>query len=117
MRINSTGNLVACTSDGLKGIDPSTGAISWTVKELANAPESGYEEIANTPFLALVPAGASDQLMIVEPYNGTVLFSSKESGIGHIASKYFLYANNVIVLVGQRPDKTAVMACVDMATG
>lgn len=117
MRINSTGNLVVCTSEGLKGIDPATGTVNWTVKELANAPESGYEEITNTPFVALVPAGASDQLMILEPYKGNVLFSSRESGIGHIASKYFLYANNVIVIVGQRADKTAVMACVEMATG
>ena len=87
------------------------------VKDLANAPESGYEEITNTPFVSVVPSGAAGQLMILEPYGGTVVFSSTESGIGHIASKYFLYANNVIVLVGQRADKSAVMACVDMATG
>ncbi len=117
MRITSTGNLMACTSEGLKGIDPATGAVAWTVKELASAPESGYEEIANTPFISVTPANAADQLVILEPFNGTVLFSSTESGIGHIASKYFLYANNAIVLVGQRADKAAVMACVDMGTG
>ena len=117
MRTTSTGNLLVCTSEGLKGIDPATGSITWTVKELANAPESGYEEIANTPFIAVAPASATDHLVILEPYGGTVLFSSSESGIGRIASKYFLYANNAIVLVGQRADKTAVMACVDMGTG
>ena len=117
MRTTSTGNLIVCTSAGLKGIDPSTGSVTWTVKELANAVESGYEEIANTPFIAVVPAGATDQLVILEPFGGTVVFSSTESGIGHIASKYFLYANNAIVLVGQHADKTAVMACVDMGTG
>ena len=117
IRTTSTGNLLACTNEGLKGIDPATGSTAWTVKELANAPESGYEEITNTPFVSLVPAGADDQLVILEPYGGTVLFSSKESGIGHIASKYFLYTNNAIVLVGQSADKKAVMACVDMGTG
>ncbi|MBK8339461.1 MAG: PQQ-binding-like beta-propeller repeat protein [Flavobacteriales bacterium] len=117
MRTTSTGNLVVCTSEGLTGLDPATGSITWTVKELANAPESGYEEIQNTPFIAVAPAGATDHLVILEPFGGTVLFSSAESGIGHIASKYFLYANNAIVLVGQRADKTAVMACVDMGTG
>ena len=117
IRTTSTGNLIACTSEGLKGIDPSTGTASWTVKELANAPESGYEEITNTPFVSLVPAGTDDQLVILEPYGGTVLFSSRESGIGHIASKYFLYTNNAIILVGQSADKKAVMACVDMGTG
>ena len=87
IRTTSTGNLLACTSEGLKGIDPATGTATWTVMELANAPESGYEEIANTPFVSLVPAGADDQLAILEPFGGTVLFSSKESGINHIASK------------------------------
>lgn len=117
IRTTGTGDLVACTSEGLKGIDPASGAIRWTVKELANAPESGYEEITNTPFIAVTPAGAADRLVILEPFGGSVLFSSEESGIDHIASKYFLYANSAIVLVGQRSDKRAVMACVDMATG
>ena len=117
MRTTSTGNLLVCTNEGLKGIDPVAGTIAWTVKELANAPESGYEEIANTPFVAVAPASGTGELMIIEPYGGSVLFNSTASGIGHIASKYFLYANNAIVLVGQRADKSAVMACVDMASG
>ena len=108
---------MACTSEGLKGLDPATGSVAWTVKELANAPESSYEEIANTPFVAVAPADGADELVILEPFTGKVLFSSTESGIGHIASKYFLYANNAIVVVGQRADKAAVMACVDMGTG
>ncbi|MBP7515071.1 MAG: hypothetical protein KA791_11010, partial [Flavobacteriales bacterium] len=73
IRTTSTGNLLACTSEGLKGIDPATGSTAWAVKELANAPESGYEEITNTPFVSVVPAGADDQLVILEPYGGTVL--------------------------------------------
>ncbi|MBK6776719.1 MAG: hypothetical protein IPG74_13090 [Flavobacteriales bacterium] len=67
MRTTSTGNLLVCTSEGLKGIDPATGTVGWTVKELANAPEGGYEEIANTPFVSLVPAAAEDQLVILNP--------------------------------------------------
>lgn len=117
MRSTSAGALVACTPSGLTGIDPGNGTIAWTVKELANAPETGYEEIANTPFIAVVPAGAPDDLFIVEPFTGQVVFDSRSAGIQRIVSRYFLYANNAIVLVGQRADKTAVMACVDMGTG
>lgn len=117
MRTTSTGNLLTCTNEGLKGIDPTTGTVAWMVKELANAPESGYEEISNTPFIALAPEGGADQLVILETFGGTILFSSTESGIDHIVSKYFLYANNAIVLVGQDAEKKAVMACIDMASG
>ncbi|MBL0126773.1 MAG: PQQ-binding-like beta-propeller repeat protein [Flavobacteriales bacterium] len=117
LRTTSAGAVLACTAEGLKGIDPSTGAVSWTVKELANAPETGYQEVAHSPFVTLVPAGATEDLIILEPFAGNVVFNSREAGIMRIASQYFLYANNAIVLTGQRPDKKAVMACIDMGTG
>lgn len=117
LRTTSAGALVAGTSEGLKGIDPVTGTVSWTVTELANAPESGYAELDRTPFVTVVPAGAPDDLVIIEPFSGNVVFNSKEAGISRIVNKYFLYANNAIVVVGQKADKTAAMACVDMGTG
>jgi len=117
LRTTSAGALVACTAEGLKGIDPATGTVSWTVKDLTNAPESGYTEVDHTPFITVVPAGAPDDLLILEPFSGAVVFNSKEAGIQRIVSTYFLYTNNAIVLVGQKPDKSPVMACIDMGTG
>ncbi|MBK6882068.1 MAG: hypothetical protein IPH05_03830 [Flavobacteriales bacterium] len=117
MRTTSTGNLLVCTSEGLKGLDPESGAISWTVKELANAPEAGYQEINGTPFISLAPTGAPEDLVIMEPFSGNVVFNSKEAGISKIVNRYFLYPNNAIVVVGQKADKSAAMACVDMGTG
>jgi outer membrane protein assembly factor BamB len=101
----------------LHGIDTKTGSISWTLTALANAPESSYEEIARSPFITVVPSQHPEDLFIIEPFSGAVVFNSEEAGISNIASKYFLYANNVIVIVGQKADKTATMACVDMGTG
>lgn len=117
MRTTSAGALVACTSAGLKGIDPATGSVSWTLPELANVPESGYAEVDRSPFITLVPADHPEDLFIVEPFTGTVAFSSEAAGISNITSKHFLYANNAIVLAGQKADKSAAMACVDMGTG
>ena len=117
MRTTAAGALVVCTPEGLKGIDPATGQVAWTVTELANAPETGYAEVDRSPFITVVPAGRPEDLVIVEPFTGTVAFNSEEAGISNITSRYFLYANNVIVLAGQKADKTAAMACVDMGTG
>lgn len=117
MRTTAAGALVACTGKGLHGIDTGTGAISWTISELANAPENGYEEIARSPFITVIPNSRPEDLFIVEPFTGLVAFNSEEAGISRIVNKYFLYANNAIVLVGQKADKTAAMACVDMGTG
>lgn len=117
MRITSAGALVVGTGEGLKGVDPATGKVSWTIPELANVTEGGYAEVDRTPFITLVPADSPDDLFIVEPFSGQVVFSSEQAGISRITSKYFLYANNAIILAGQKADKTAAMACVDMGTG
>ncbi len=117
MRITSAGALVVGTGEGLKGVDPATGQVSWTIAELANVPEANYEEVARTPFITLVPGDSPDDLFIVEPFTGQVVFNSEKAGISRITSKYFLYANNAIILAGQKADKTAAMACVDMGTG
>lgn len=114
MRITSAGALVVGTSEGLKGVDPATGQVSWTLAQLANVPAANYEEMARSPFVSIVPSGDPNGLLIVEPFSGQVVFNSKEAGLSHIASKYFLYDNNAIVLVGQKADKTAAMACVEI---
>lgn len=117
MRTTSAGALIVGTADGLKGIDPASGAVLWTMKELANAPEEGYTEPERSPFITLAPAGKPDALYIVEPFSGSVAFSSDAAGISNVTSKHFLYANDAIVLVGQKADKKAAMACVDMTKG
>ena len=117
LRTTSAGALVAGTAQGLKGIDAATGNVAWTVADLASAPETAYQEVDRTPFITLVPNGRPDELYIVEPFSGNVVFNSQEAGISRIVNKYFLYANNVIILVGQKADKKAAMACVDMGTG
>lgn len=117
MRTTSAGALVVATAEGLKGVDPATGTVTWTAKELAAAPEAGYREVERTPFIAVAPQGRPEALFVLEPFSGTVAFSSDAAGISNVTSTWFLYANNAIVVVGQKPDKTAAMACVDMGTG
>lgn len=118
MRNTSLGNLIISTSSGLKGIDPLTGKTNWTIAELAFAPEESFEEIKNTPFIAVSPKEDNNQLFIIEPFEGKILFSSKESNISKIASKYFLYECSAIIIVGyEGTNKEPVMACIDMGTG
>lgn len=118
MRNTSLGNLIISTSSGLKGIDPVSGKTNWTITELAYAQEQSFEEIKNTPFIAVSPKDDNDQLYIIEPFEGKVLFSSKESNISKIASKYFLYESNSIIIVGyEGGGKEPVLACIDMSTG
>jgi len=118
MRNTSLGNVILSTSSGLQGLDPATGKVNWTIAELANAPEQSFEEIKNTPFIAVSPKDNKDQLYIIEPFEGKILFSSRESNISQIASKYFLYQNSAIIVVGfEGAKKEPIMACIDMGSG
>lgn len=117
LRTTSAGALVASTPTGLHGIDTETGAVSWTMEGLAGAPEAGYEELARTPFIAVVPADHPDQLYVIEPFSGHVAFNSSTAGVGHITGKYVLSENNAMIVEGKRTDGTPTLACVDLATG
>ncbi len=108
---------MACGPKGLHGIDTRNGNITWTINALSNAPASGYAEIESTPYISLVPVSGADEIFIVEPFSGQVVFNSKEAGINNIASRFVLPENNALVVVGQKPDRSAAMACVDMGTG
>lgn len=117
MRTTSAGALVVGTAEALKGVDPANGAVLWSLKELGGAPVANYAEVERSPYITVVPAGRPEALFIVEPFTGQVVFNSEATGLSNIASKYFLYANEAIILVGQKADKQASMVCVDMASG
>lgn len=117
LRTTSAGAIIACTNEGLEGVDPDNGTITWSHKDLANTPEAGFQEISNTPFVSVVPPGSKEDLIILEPFTGKLMFNSKDAGIANIANKYFLYENNAIILVGQKADRSAAALCVDMGTG
>src|SRR5688572_28925909 len=64
-KVTSFGQLVACTSEGLIGIDTKTGNQLWILPELKNSPERSYESIANTPFISLSSATSKNSVYIV----------------------------------------------------
>ena len=117
VRSTSSGGLLACTSEGLKGLDPTTGEIQWTIARLANAPEEKFQEVRGTPYVALATVDGTDPIIVVEPITGRILFSSSDAGITTVASYYFVYEAGVIVVVGKKDEGTPHMVCVDMSTG
>lgn len=117
VRSTSAGNLIASTSEGLKGIEAESGAVLWTVARLANAPESGFKELEGSPFLALASADGKDPVVIVEPFSGAVLFSAADAGIAEVGRQWFLYDLGVIVVAGKKAGGERLMLCVDMGTG
>jgi hypothetical protein len=87
VRSSSAGNLLASTSEGLKGIDPANGTVLWTLRRLANAPEDTFKELEGSPLVALASADGKDPLLVVEPFAGRQGpdHRRRQQGRGHVA--------------------------------
>lgn len=71
------GYLVACTRDGLIGIDDEKGTVLWTNRGLAGMSEDALTEITGTPFFMVSHKGDN---AIVDAFTGVKVFSSKQEG-------------------------------------
>ncbi|NVO03878.1 MAG: PQQ-binding-like beta-propeller repeat protein [Bacteroidetes bacterium] len=117
-KVTPLGQLIACTNDGLYGIDVNTGAELWVIPELKNASESTYEPVSNSPFLSVSTNDGGSNFCIINPFEGKILFSSKGAGIQQVNDKYFLYKNNKILITGlPAGSKNLELVMVDMGTG
>jgi outer membrane protein assembly factor BamB len=117
-KVTPLGQLIACTALGLHGIDVNTGNELWMIPDLKNAPESSYEPVANSPFISLSSAGGGQNLYVVNPFDGKIVFSSVAAGIEKVNDKYFLYENNKILVIGTpKGSSAAQLVMVDMASG
>ena len=115
-KVTPLGQLLACTANGLHCFDVNTGDELWTLTELKNAPESSFETVSNSPFISI--SGMDKSLYIINPFEGKVLFSSKEAGLQQVNDKYFLYKNNKIMIIGlPNGSKNVELVMVDMNTG
>ncbi len=117
VRSTSAGNLLACTSEGLKGIAPESGQVLWTVARLANAPEDQFKELEGSPFVALASADGKDPVMVVEPFSGAILFSAADAGIKEVGRNWFLYDQGLIMVTGRNSADQNLTLCVDMNSG
>ncbi len=115
-KVTSLGNVIASTGTSLQGIDPATGKVNWTLNNVQYTIEDNFENISGTPFFSVVDNKGA--MFIIEPFEGKILFSSTQAGLEKISSKYFLYKNSAILLLGYAPgQKAPSMVMVDMNTG
>jgi outer membrane protein assembly factor BamB len=112
--ITSLGNVVVSTSNALVGIDAESGSVAWTNASLAGLSRSGYQEIPQSPF---VLATRSDKSVVVlEPFEGKVLFDSKKAGVTSIAGKFPLYQGGGLLLASPEGGKYT-LTMVNLSSG
>jgi len=117
-KVTPLGQLIACTGNGLSGINTNTGEEIWAIAELKNSPEDSYQQIPNSPFISLSSQDDKKGIYVVEPVEGKILFSSKAAGLEQVSDKFFLYQSYKILVIGNTGGgKTTELVMVDMLTG
>ena len=113
-QITPIGNLVVGTRDGLYGVDPDKGKITWEIKKLAGISEDSYQVLPNT-FYAQI--SLENQIVILDPYEGKVLSDTKKAGFTSVLTKNVLYGSGAILIYGFKEKLKASLSLFDIATG
>lgn len=112
-KITSTGNHLVSTSNGFYAFDTDSGAELWQIPGFAGISEDQVEEVMGSP---LVLVRHNDEINIVDPFNGRILFNSAEAGFSEVKFEQMLFRTNGILVAGEKDGKTA-MQLIDLATG
>ncbi|MCG8318655.1 MAG: PQQ-binding-like beta-propeller repeat protein [Cytophagales bacterium] len=113
-QITPFGNLVVSTNDGLYGIDPEKGRITWQIKRLGNIPADSYQVLPNT-FYAQI--SLANQVIILDPYEGKILSDTKKAGFTSVIAKNVLFESRTILICGYKEKLKTSFSLFDIATG
>ncbi len=113
-QITPLGNLVVNTDDGLYGIDPDKGKVSWEIKKLAGIPFESYQVLPNT-FYAQI--SLDNQVIVLDPYEGKILSDTRKAGFKSVVAKNILYESGAILIYGFKEKFTASLSLFDIASG
>lgn len=112
--VTSLGNVVVATKAALIGVDAESGSVVWKLGDLGGLSREGYQEIPQSPLVKVTRGDGS--LVIVEPFEGRIVFDSKKAGVKQITGEYMLYQAGALMLVTPEAAKHKVVM-VDMAGG
>jgi outer membrane protein assembly factor BamB len=99
-RVTAFGQLLVSTSSGLHAVDPSTGRVLWTHVGLAGMPEQGIDELAGSPLVLLSDAAQNPRSVVVNVFNGQVVFDSRVAKVGDISAPRVLPEANSLLIAG-----------------
>lgn len=101
-KVSSFGQLVVQTSDGLKGIDASTGNTEWSNPGVLEGQLQSWHEIPGTPFLRL---STGTNTLIVDLLTGKTVLNAFDQGIENIEEEVFLPTYNALAIGGETKGK------------
>lgn len=111
--VTATGTYLVSTSNSLSAYDMENGNLIWTNNEITGISQDQLEEVSGSP-LILIRQGS--EVKILDPFDGTVKFSSSTAGFTEVEFEQMMYQTNGILVAGKKND-TPSMLMVDLGTG
>jgi outer membrane protein assembly factor BamB len=99
-RVTAFGQLLVSTSAGLHAVDPATGRVLWTHVGVAGMPEQGIAELAGSPLVHLRDGAESPRSVVVNVFNGQLVFDSRVAKVGDISAPRVLPEANSLLIAG-----------------
>jgi outer membrane protein assembly factor BamB len=120
-RVHALGYIIVSTNEALYGVDPNTGSILWTNKNLASLNPESYQEVEGTEFVTITSSSDKESTLpmqtIIEVVAGKVLFDSRQEKIG-ILSRHVLPSSGRLLIIGAKQGTlSATLFMYDIATG
>ncbi len=117
-KITPAGIMVVSTNDALYGIDPETGKEIWKIESLSKILEDRYEEIINSPYIAITEVTmAKQEHIILNVLNGSVVCNSKDLGFNTITGRLEIPPLGAMLFFGMNKKSKPMMMLIDMTTG
>lgn len=113
-RVMASGSYLVASGDGLSAYDQATGSLLWNNSELAGIAEDDVNELGASPLLM---TRHNDNISVIDPFSGSVLFNSRSQSIAEMRYQTFLPKSNSIVVAGDDTEGQPVIASVDAGSG
>ena len=99
-RATAFGQLLVSTESALHAVDPDTGAVAWSHTDLAGLPADGVEELVGSPLVLIGSTGANARTVVLNTFNGQLVFDSRVAGLGQISAPRLLPRAGSLLVAG-----------------
>lgn len=104
-RVTALGDLLVGTTGALYAVDPASGEIRWSHRELANMAGAGVVELAGSSLVLVTGAGQDPRTAVVNMRNGALVFDSRKEAITRISATHVLARSGGLLIAGFQADK------------
>lgn len=113
-RVTASGSYLVASEAGLSAYDQASGKMLWTINDLGSVSEEQVTELGGSPLLM---SRLNDNVSVIDPFSGAVLFNSRKQNITELVYQTFLPRSNSVVVAGRTSDETPVIVSFNAGTG